>query len=101
MWGKTIVLSGKQKRYLRGLANNLNPIMQVGKEGISDALFNSVDDAFNTHELIKINILKTCDLDINEVAIEICSNCSCELIQKIGKTMIFYKRAKEPKIILP
>ena len=73
--------------------------MQVGKEGITDNLFSSVDDAFNTHELIKINVLKTCEYDLNEVAIEICANCSCELVQKIGKTLVFYKRAKEPKII--
>lgn len=101
MRGKAIVLTGKQKRYLRGLGNGLNTIMQVGKDGISEALFNSVDDAFNTHELIKINILKTCENDINEVAIEICANCSCELVQKIGRTIILYKKAKEPKIILP
>ena len=99
MWGKDIVLTGKQKRYLRSLANGLKPITQVGKEGISDSLFSSIDDAFNTHELIKINLLKTCDTDINEVAIEICANCSCELVQKIGKTLVFYKRAKEPKIL--
>ena len=93
------MLTGKQKRYLRSLANTIKPITQVGKEGISDSLFSSVDDAFNTHELIKLNVLKTCDGDINEIAIEICSNCSCELVQKIGKTLVFYKKAKEPKII--
>lgn len=93
------MLTGKQKRYLRSLANGIKPITQVGKDGISDSLFNSVDDAFNTHELIKLNILKTCDVDINEVAIEICANCGCELVQKIGKTLVFYKKAKEPKII--
>lgn len=92
------MLTGKQKRYLRSLANTIKPITQVGKEGVSDSLFSSVYDAFNTHELIKLNVLKTCDDDINEIAIEICSNCSCELVQKIGKTLVFYKKAKEPKI---
>lgn len=94
------MLTGKQKRYLRSLANTIKPIMQVGKDGISEALFNSVMDAFNTHELIKVNVLKTCEDDINEVAIEIASNCECELVQKIGKTLVFYKRNKEPKILL-
>lgn len=93
------MLTGKQKRYLRSLAVNIKPITQVGKEGVCEGLFSSIDDAFNTHELIKINLLKTCESDLNEVAIEVCSNCSCELVQKIGKTLVFYKRAKEPKII--
>ncbi|MDO5440196.1 MAG: ribosome assembly RNA-binding protein YhbY [Erysipelotrichaceae bacterium] len=95
------MLNGKQKRYLRALANGLKPITQVGKDGINDGLFNSIDDAFNTHELIKINMLKTCEEDLNEIAIEVCANCSCELVQKIGKTLVLYKRAKEPKILLP
>lgn len=94
------MLTGKQKRYLRSLANNIKPITQVGKDGISETLISSIDDVFNTHELIKINVLKTCSSDLNELAIEICSNCSCELVQKIGKTLVFYKRNKEPKIIL-
>lgn len=92
------MLTGKQKRYLRSLANGLNPITQIGKDGLTDNLFNSIDEAFNTRELIKINKLKTCELELNVVAIEICRNCHCELVQTIGKTLVFYKRNKEQKI---
>lgn len=92
------MLTGKQKRYLRSLANGLNPITQIGKEGLSENLFNSIDDAFNTKELIKVNKLKTSDVELNEAAIEICRNCHCELVQSIGKTLVFYKRNKDQKI---
>ena len=94
------MLTGKQKRYLRSLANTIKPITQVGKDGLTLNFYQSVEDAFNTHELIKINILKTCDLDINEIAAEISLNSSSELVQKIGKTLVFYKRNKEPKILI-
>lgn len=94
------MLQGKQKRQLRALANSLKPITQIGKDGLSENLFKSINDAFNTHELIKLNVLKTCDLDLNEIAIEIVRVNHCELVQKIGKTLVFYKKAKEPKIIL-
>lgn len=94
------MLTGKQKRTLRALANTMNPITQVGKDGLSENLFKSIDDAFNTHELIKINVLKTCDIDINEIAIEISRVTHSELVQKIGRTLVFYKKAKEPKIII-
>lgn len=94
------MLTGKQKRTLRALANTMKPITQVGKDGLSENLFKSIDDAFNTHELIKINVLKTCELDINEIAIEISRVTHAELVQKIGRTLVFYKKAKEPKIIL-
>ena len=94
------MLTGKQKRYLRSLAVNMKSITQVGKDGLSANLFKSIEDSFNTHELIKINVLKTCALTTNEIAIDICANCHCELVQIIGKTLVFYKKAKEPKIDL-
>lgn len=99
MWGKSIMLNGKNKRCLRSLANGIKPIVMVGKEGLSENLFKSIEDAFNTHELIKVSILKTCEEEIDTIAENIVSNNKCELIQKIGKTLVFYKKAKEPKII--
>lgn len=95
------MLTGKQKRYLRGLANTEKAVIMIGKEGISDQLFNSIDNAFNTRELLKCSILKTCDVEMNELCIEVCANCHCELVQTIGKTIVLYKKAKEPKIVLP
>ena len=93
------MLTGSNKRYLRSLANPLKPIVLIGKEGLTDTVFTSITDAFNTHELIKVSVLKTCDTDLNEIAIEIARVNKCELVQKIGKTLVFYKKAKEPKIV--
>lgn len=94
------MLNNKQKSILKGLANSLKPITQIGKDGLSLNFYKSINDAFNTHELIKVNALKTCDEDLNTIAIETCANCHCEFVQKIGRTLVFYKRAKEPKILL-
>lgn len=95
------MLNGKQKRYLRSLANPLNSIFQIGKDGLSSNVLDSIRDAFNTHELIKISVLKTCDTDLNELSIEIAAGCRCELVQKIGRTLVFYKRKRVPEIVLP
>lgn len=93
------MLTGKQKRYLRSLAVNMKPVTQIGKDGVTDAVLESLNDAFNNKELIKINLLKTCEDDKNAVAEEIISSIKCELVQIIGKTIVLYKRNKEPKII--
>lgn len=96
------MLTGKQKRYLRSLAVNEKAIFQIGKEGLSDNLYVSLKEALKARELLKVSVLKTCDLDINEISIELCANTSSELVQKIGKTLVLYKRnSKEQKIILP
>ena len=96
------MLNGKQKRYLRSLAVNENAIFQIGKDGLSNNLIVSLKDALKARELVKISILKTCETDINEISLDLCTACGCELVQKIGKTIVLYKRnSKEPKIVLP
>ena len=95
------MLTGKQKRFLRALAVNEHAIFQIGKDGLSDNLYNSIIEALKVRELVKISVLKTCELDIQEVIVDILANTNAELVQKIGKTIVIYKQSKERKIILP
>ena len=94
------MLNSKQISTLKSLANRLKPVVLIGKDGISDNLFTSIDDAFNTRELLKVKKLKGCGATLNDLIINICSNCHCEHVQTIGNIIVFYKRAKEPKILL-
>lgn len=97
-----MILTGKQKRYLRALAVNENAIFQIGKDGLNDNLYKSVLDALKPRELVKISVLKTCELDTRKIAEEICLKTNSELVQIIGRTIVIYKRnTKEPKILLP
>lgn len=96
------MLTGKQKRYLRSLAVTEKAIFQIGKDGLSNNLFVPIKEALKTRELIKISILKSCDVDIKEAASQLSTQTGSELVQTIGKTVVLYKRnTKEPKIILP
>ncbi len=96
------MLNGKQKRYLRSLAVNMKSIFQIGKDGLNENLYISLNDALKARELIKINVLKSCDLDITDIEENIVKNTNCELVQTIGKTIVLYKKnIKESKIILP
>jgi RNA-binding protein len=95
------MLSGKQKRYLRSLAVNEKAIFQIGKDGLNENLYKSVKEALLARELVKISVLKTCENDMNEIAVELCANTGAELVQTIGKTLVLFKRSKENKIILP
>ena len=95
------MLNGKQKRYLRRLAVNEKALFQIGKEGLSQNLFNSLKEALKARELVKVSVLKTCELSMNEISIDLCANTGAELVQKIGKTLVLYKQSKEKKIVLP
>jgi RNA-binding protein len=93
------MLTGKQKRYLRSLAHHLNPILQVGKGGISDNMIEQVNLALEAHELIKVSILQNCEEDKDVVAEELAERADAELVQLIGKTVVLYKESRENKQI--
>ncbi len=95
------MLTGKQKRYLRSLASSEAAMFQIGKEALSDNLIHMVDQAFNTHELIKLRVLKTCPVDVKELAFDLSMNTGSEIAQIIGHTIVLYRQADEPRIILP
>lgn len=93
------MLSGKQKRYLRSLAVNENAIFQVGKDNLSNNLYKSINEALKARELVKISVLKSCDLPIKEIADDISKNTSSEIVQIIGKTIVLYKNNPNKLII--
>ena len=95
-------MTSKQRAYLRGLANDYEPIVHVGKGGLSDALIKQADDALEARELIKGRVLETAPQTAREAAEEIAAAVGAETVQVIGRTFVLYrKRAEEPTIVLP
>ena len=95
-------MTTKQRAYLKSLAMNLNPIMQIGKESVTPQVIQAVEELFHTHELVKLSILKNCFDDPREVAEIIADRTHAQVVQVIGKKIVLYKPfKKDPKIILP
>ena len=95
-------MTTKQRAYLKGLAMDIEPIMQIGKSSITPESVEAVSEVFNTHELIKLAVLKNCADDPKEIAEIISERTHSQLVQVIGKKIVLYKPFKEnPKIILP
>ena len=95
-------MTSKQRAYLKGLAMDSEPIMQIGKSSITPESVEAVSEVFNTHELIKLAVLKNCADDPKEIAEIISERTHSQLVQVIGKKIVLYKPFKEnPKIILP
>lgn len=95
-------LTGKQARYLRGLGHSLKPVLQIGKAGITDAVVRQVHNALDTHELIKVKLIKSSPEETSEAAAELTERADCHLAQRIGKTLLLYRpRDESPTIVLP
>lgn len=95
------MLTGKQKRFLRGIGHGLKPVIVVGKGEVSEALINETNTALEAHELIKVKILESCMLDRHEVAGMLAEACLAETAQVLGNTVLLFRQADEPKIELP
>lgn len=95
------MITSKQRSYLRGLANTIEPIFQVGKNGIEGTFLKQVEDALKKREIIKLKVLNNSGITAREASDIICEEIKCEGVQAIGNILVLYKRAKKPKIELP
>jgi RNA-binding protein len=95
------MLNNKQKQFLKSLGNPLRPLFQLGKEGLSFNFIESLKDSLKAHELVKISVLKSCDVSVNELSIDIVAQAKCDLVQVIGKTILVYKPSEKHLIELP
>lgn len=92
-------MTSKQRAYLKGLAMNIEPVLQVGKASLTPELVEAVSEAFNTRELIKLSVLKNCTDDPNVLARMIAERTHSQVVQVIGKKIVLYKESKEHKKI--
>lgn len=95
-------MTSKQRSYLKGLAMKIDPIFQIGKASVTPENVDAIMEVFNTHELIKVAVLKNCIDDPKEIANTIAERTHSQVVQVIGKKIVLYKAFKDnPKIILP
>ena len=92
-------MTSKQRAYLKGLAMNIDPIFQIGKSSLTPEVTEAVNEAFNTHELIKIAVLKNCFDDPKEIAAVLAERTRSQVVQVIGKKIVLYKENKDNKKI--
>lgn len=93
------MLTGKQRSYLKSLANGIDSIFQVGKGGINDNMIDQFNDALEARELIKVTVLKNSADETSEVCRDVAEKTGSEIVQIIGNKFILYKESKENKVI--
>ncbi|MDR3088544.1 MAG: ribosome assembly RNA-binding protein YhbY [Desulfobulbaceae bacterium] len=98
------VLSGKQKKYLKALAHPLNPVVWLGKDGLSDQAIATTSLELTRHELIKVKLGGNSGLG-KEIATTLADATGSHLVQMIGKVIVLYKenpkRQRDQRIRLP
>lgn len=83
--------SGKQRRHLKSLGHHLEPVVLLGKQGLTDGVIRAVDEAVRTHELVKVRRGQDCPQDRHVLAAELDAALSVEVVQKLGHTVLVYR----------
>ena len=95
-------MTSKQRSYLKGLAMNIDSIFQLGKSSLTPEFTESIIEALEARELIKITVLKNCLDEPKELAQTLADRTHSEVVQVIGRKIVLYKESKtKKKIELP
>ena len=96
-------MTSKQWAYLTSLAMNLNPVVSIGKEGLTPENTASCEEALTARELIKVSVQKNCFDDIRGIAEALAGRTRSETVQVIGRKIVLYREGKDDKkkIVLP
>ena len=87
------MITTKQRAHLRALANSIDPVMQIGKDGLSENSLVEINNLFEARELFKIKVLNNCEIDVRELANIIKDETNCDIIQCVGKKIVLYKKS--------
>ena len=89
------MITTKQRAFLRGLGNALDPVMQIGKEGFSDNSKSTIEGLLEARELVKIKVLNNCDLSPKEMMKVVCEKTGADPVQVIGRILIVYRKSSK------
>ncbi len=93
------MLNGKRRAFLRKMANELDPVFQVGKGGISEEMCLQISNCLEARELIKLRVLENSGYTTREAAEEIAEATESEVVAVIGSRFVLYRESKTKKVI--
>lgn len=89
-------LESFQRKYLRGVAHDIKPVVFIGQRGITDAVTRSIDEALDAHELIKVKFIDFKEKELKtEIAEAVEKKNRCQMAGMIGHMAIFYRQHRE------
>lgn len=93
------MLNSKQRAYLRGMAQELDTIFQIGKSGVTEEICLQLANALEARELIKARVLDNSGYTAKEAASEIAEAIDCDVVSCVGTRFVLYKESKNKKRI--
>lgn len=89
------MLTGKQRSILKAIGNRLEPILIIGKSGVTENILNQLDEALTARELVKGRVLPHQELNVKEIAVELAKLTGADIVQIIGRNFILYRAPQD------
>jgi RNA-binding protein len=89
------LLTSKQRSILRAMGNKLEPIIIIGKKGVTNNLLTQLDEALEVRELVKGRVLPHQDFDVKKIAEQLAQKTNADIVQTIGRNILFYKAPQD------
>ena len=93
------MITGKQRSYLKKLGQQLDPMVFIGKAGLTENIKKELENNFEARELVKVKLQEGADLEAKAVANELAEELGAEFVQAIGRKFVLYRESKENKQI--
>lgn len=93
-------MTSKQRAYLRSLSMKIDPVVNIGKGGYSPEIVDELDRVLEKRELVKVQLLQNCLEDIKEMANVLSDRTHSDVVQVIGRKIVFYRESKDNKVIV-
>lgn len=98
---KNKTLTNTQKKFLKGIAHGLNPVIMIGANGVTESLMTELESSLSHHELLKIKMAVNDRDDRKKILEYILQETGAELVQTIGKTIVIFRQNDETELPLP
>ena len=89
------MITSKQRSFLKSLAHNIDPVVYIGKAGVTENVVKEIDMCLEARELVKVKLQEGCDLTPKDVANDVAARLGAEFVQAIGRKFTLYRRSKE------
>lgn len=93
-------MKSADRAYLRKIANNIEPILHIGKQGVTESVIAQADEALTAREIIKGTVQQNAEMTAKEALAELCAELKAEPVQAIGRKFVLYRESKENKKII-
>lgn len=87
------MITSKERKTLSGMGQTLEPVSQIGKNGLTDVIISELDGVLEARELIKISVLRNCDFTAKELIGDVCDALNAEPVSCVGSKMVIYRRS--------